>query len=358
MAGSVNRRIFYAVQRVDLAADGSSSYTAVHGLTSVGVNTKINLEQVFEMGQLSLYENSELVPDIEVTLEKVLDGWPLIYHLCTINAASASLVGRSTVRTIMNLTIYPDVDSNASGTGELSQCTVSGLFVSNVSYEVPTDGPSKESVTLVGNNKTWSTTSFNAIANVFNGNDAPFQSGVVNRRQHVIFNNAAAGTGTTFNGFYTQLPTDIPGISSSGTNDPGTLGLGFSAHIQSVKTNAALGRDQLLELGRRGPYFRYANFPVEVRTDYQVVALQGDMFSATEAGTLAGGANVTNQTLTLKMQEGTYVWMGTKNRLTSIDYGGANAQNRGGNATMTFSYQTFNDFSVLHPQDPMGFTTV
>jgi len=41
--------------------------------------------------------------------------------------------------------------------------------------------------------------------------------------------------------------------------------------------------------------------------------------------------------------------LGTKNKLASVNYGGGDAG--GGNVTVTYSYTTFNDFTVMHPHD-------
>ena len=83
-----NKRVFWAIFAAGLAGDGETTFTEIHGLQSVGINTSFNLEQVFEIGQIAIYENVEDLPEIEVTLEKVLDGYPLIYHLATPNAVS------------------------------------------------------------------------------------------------------------------------------------------------------------------------------------------------------------------------------------------------------------------------------
>ena len=103
-----NRRIFYACQAVGIASEGSTTFTPIRGLQSVGINTTFNLEQVFEIGMISIYENIENVPDVEVTLEKVLDGYPLIYHLATEDASSRTLVGRSNAKANLGLAIYDD----------------------------------------------------------------------------------------------------------------------------------------------------------------------------------------------------------------------------------------------------------
>ena len=84
---TANDRIFYACQAVSiqpLTSPNASVGYMVHGLQSVGVTTNFNLEQAFELGQIEIYENIEGTPDVEITLEKVLDGYPLVYHLATV----------------------------------------------------------------------------------------------------------------------------------------------------------------------------------------------------------------------------------------------------------------------------------
>jgi hypothetical protein len=102
-----NNRIIYATQGVavgDIGAtsiidsypgggagstiNGDGNVMIAHGLQSIGVTTNFNLEQIFELGQLSLYENFEEIPEIEVTFEKVLDGYSLIYHCGTVDATN------------------------------------------------------------------------------------------------------------------------------------------------------------------------------------------------------------------------------------------------------------------------------
>lgn len=353
------------MQSAYLGIDGAASnaattnWSAIHGLQTLGMNTRFNLSQVFEIGQLSLYENYEDVPDIEVTAEKVLDGFPLMYHLATNNATASTLVGRVQPKCAMLVQLYPDTDLAATGNA-VSQVFATGIYVQQMTYRAVIEGPATEAITFVGNNKVWAPGAplvFNSPQNPY-GSDLPFLSGFVNRRQHVVFNGSqvpatilASFPPTGFAQQCTLLPLDIPGVSTSGTNDLNADG-SYNVHLRTISHSVNLGRDQLLELGRRGPYFRYVNFPVEVRSEYELIAINGDLVNALENGAQAGGQNVATQILALKMQEGTYVNCGTKNKLTSITYGGANANTRGGNATMTFSYLTFNDFTVLHPQDP------
>ena len=59
-----NNRVFYAIQQFSLTPDGevvsngvSTNTVVLHGIQSVGITTTFNLEQVFELGQLAIYEN-------------------------------------------------------------------------------------------------------------------------------------------------------------------------------------------------------------------------------------------------------------------------------------------------------------
>lgn len=337
-----NKRIFYAVEQVGIAECGTNTFTSVHGLQQASINTRFTLEQVFEKGQIEIYELYEALPDVEVTLEKVLDGYPLIYHLATPAAVSPSLSGRSNARATIGLSVYSDVQDAASGT-PLAQCTVSGVYVSSLGYNFQVNGPFTEQVTLVGNNKVWNNT-FSATA--FNNADEPLAiagSGGVQQREDFIMGEQS--------GVVSRLPQDIPGVSTSGYVPYNTTTQAFNVSLQSVRVQTNLGREQLLQLGKRGPFHRYATFPVEVRTDFEVLSTEGDKVSALEDSV----ANLTNRTIYLVCREGTKLDLGSKNKLSSVTYGGANAGQNGGNATATYSYQNFNKLDVLHPQDPAGF---
>jgi hypothetical protein len=338
-----NKRIFYAVYQMGFSKLGENNFTSAHGVQTVGVNTKFNLEQIFEVGQISIYQQVENIPDIEITCSKVLDGYPLLYHLATKGAASASLSGRSNIKSTVGLSIYSDSQDSASGT-PISQCYISGVFVSALNYTFPVDGNFTEELTLIGNNKIW-TKSFTATA--FNNTDSPlaYASGLggVQRRQDLIYYPLTAG------GRFTILPLDIPGITSSGTNELQSDG-NYAAHLQSIRVQSNLNRTALLELGRRGPYHRYVPFPVEVTCDIEVLDINGDQVQALENAL----ANLTQQQITICSRDGTYIDLGVKNKLDSVNWGGATAQQGGGNATATYAYRTFNDLTVTHPQDPSG----
>jgi hypothetical protein len=341
-----NNRIFYAIQQIALAPLGSTTYTsshALHGIQSVGVNTNFRLEQIFELGQIELYENIENIPDIEVSVEKVLDGYPLVYHHATRGAASATLTGRSTAKVQLAMSIFADVQDAASGT-PISEMECSGIYVSRFGYRFPVDGPFTESVTLVGNEKIWRSSSFR-FSGAFTNADTPLAisgSGGVNRREDLLYHPLASGNR------YTILPGDIDGVSASGTNNQTVAGA-FDAHIQNISVDVDLRREELFELGRRVAYFRFVNFPVEVTSEFETISHRGDFVQATEAGILSDGNNLTDRTIRIVAREGTVVDLGTKNKLQSVTQDGGDAS--GGNVTVRYSYSNFNSCTVQHPND-------
>ena len=358
-----NNRIFYAIQALgfaehDVVIPGTGSYQpsgfrTAHGVQSVGLTTTFNLEQVFELGQLELYENIEGIPDIEVTAQKVLDGYPLLYHLATPGATAASLVGRSTARCYAAINIYPDTFDNASGV-PLQSVGMSGMYVSALTYTLNVDGNSTEDVTLVGNNKEWIASGLTAFQpSVFDGSDEPLSitaSGGVARRENILMGSGCtmsdAGVITGVSG--SIWPTEIDGIDANGWNLQS--GDAYSAHLQTVTITTDLGRDELFELGRRGPYHRFVTFPTEVTCSIDTTASEGDLIDA--MADPVGGTNLTDQKIFVWVEEGTQINLGAKNKLASVTYGGGDAG--GGNVVVTYQYSNFNSLSITHPQDPAG----
>ena len=129
-----------------------------------------------------------------------------------------------------------------------------------------------------------------------------------------------------------------------------------AAHLSSVSVSTDLGREELFELGTRQPYARVVTFPIEVTCDIEMISLSGDMVNAFADGCGSNDPctgivdNLSNQVIRVATCEGTRIYLGTKNKLASVNYGGGDAG--GGNVTVTYSYTNFNDMTVMHPQDP------
>ena len=368
---SISNRIFYACQSLGfaehdvvcpigsggcgVAGSGThpSGFVTAHGVQSVGLTTTFNLEQVFELGQLELYENVEGIPDIELTAQKVLDGYPLLYHLATPGATSATLVGRSNERCFAALNIYPDTFDNASGT-PLQSVGMSGMYVSALTYTLNVESSSTEDVTLVGNNKEWVASGLTHFApSVFDGSDEPLSitaSGGVAQRENILMGSGCsmsdAGVITGVSG--SIWPTEIDGIDANGHNL--VSGGAYSAHLQTVTISTDLGREELLELGRRGPYHRFVSFPTEVTCVIDTTSSEGDLIDA--LADPVGGSNLSNQKIFIWVEEGTRINLGTKNKLASVSYGGGDAG--GGNVVVSLNFSNFNSLIVQHASDPAG----
>lgn len=356
-----NNRIFYACHAVAIApcftAHSNENTNIVHGVQSVGITTNFNLEQAFELGQIQIYENIEGTPDVEVTLEKVLDGYPLIYHLSTPTADVNSLVGRSTERCCVSLGVFPEEKDSIKDAAPV-EVYMSGMYLSSISYSFPTDGNCTESVTLVGNNKEWLSGSNKLMTSATSeeiptdattgaGEDVPASAdqGGIQRREDVIIESSI-------------LPKSIYGVAQNdndGNAYDATAGTP-KVHVQSISISTDLGREDINELGRRSPYYRSPNFPTEVSAEFEVIAISGDFVSAYEDGnpdydgSANAGNNTAEETIKIALRDGSTFSLGTKNRLSSVSYGGGDAG--GGNATITYSYTTFNDLTVVHPEDP------
>ena len=376
-----NKRIFYAAHQVSISADNAGvamgTALAARGVQSVGISTNFNLEQVFELGKLSLYENVEEIPDVEISVSKVLDGRPLLFHMATqgTDTVTPDLIGRSNTKCQVGLGIFTDTDLATSGETSVAAMVASGMFVSSVGYNFGLDGTSTEDVSLVGNNKAWTESpnygdDFGAgfsgyIANIavnrgYGEDDTPISTATgVSRRQDIQFdidstvsldaNEAVADPDATI------LPPEVFGITTSGTNELAADGT-YKCHVAALSVSADLGREAINELGRRSPYHRTIAFPVEITTEIEVTSHSGDMGSAIEEGIYKAanaceeGRNLTDRTIRIATCEGTRLYMGLKNKLASVNYGGGDTG--GGNVSVTYSFTTFNDLTVLHPQDP------
>lgn len=362
-------------QEINIVHSDINYGEVIHGLQSVGITTNFNLEQVFELGQIEIYENIEGIPDVEVTLEKNIDGYPLMYHMASTGVTSTSasgLLARSKQQCDVRLGIFGEEFDNVasaednSGDAEV-EVYMSGMYISSVGYTFPVDGSFTESLTLVGNNKEWLTGANSEITNLavsdFDGNDTPLAlaagSGGIQRREDLLLE-------------YSILPVGIDGVNGTGVGnayrpnsgpvgDPSTMTFtelakfkesGLAVHVQNVSINTDFSREDVFELGRKNPYYRPATFPVEVTCEIEAVTTSGDFITALENGdpalnsTPASGTNTSEENIHFVLRGGYSFDLGKKNRLSSVSYGGGDAT--GGNVSCSYSYTNFNDLDVKY----------
>jgi len=338
-----NNRIHYGVTAVGMAATGETLFRAVSGVQSVGIDTSFDIEQVYQLGQLAIYQNVENIPNVELTLERVMDGSALAQHLATpITGNGVELISRySNQRCDVAVNFYRDILSNASGGANgVHQCFMSGMYVSSIGFNFGVEGNFTETVSLVGNSKNWINTPTRFLPNFGTYTSPP--TGFLARRQHIIFGTGASTTDSSLS----YLPKSIPGIDTSGWNRLDGTGLGgislngYAAHIQSIQVSADLGRTELFELGKRGPYHRYLDFPIEVTCAIEVIDTQGDSIIAQTEGT----TNTTDERIYLVTSDGVIVDLGQKNRLTSVSSSGGDTG--GGNRSVTYNFVNYNDLTV------------
>lgn len=341
----VQNRIHFACNAVGIKKDGDTGdYTPIHGAQTLGLSTVFNNERYFELGQSEIYQNIEDVPDISITINKFLDGHPLVYLLATEDAPSATLLGRQNEKSIVAWSVVDDTFDSVSGT-PLTTFESSGCYVSSLNYTFGVDGPFTEDITLVSNQCFWSpggTTLYGSAfdGTIFDNTDTPLnitESGGIQTRQRMIFNGQAN---------ITLLPRDINGITTSGTNELRSDGF-QTVHVQNITIGAELGRENALELGKKAPYFRAMTLPVDIDCTIEVNSVSGNYISATEAGVYGNGNNSRDEAIKIVIQDGTIFDLGSRNKLQNVDYGGGGTD--GSFGTDTYTYQGANNLTITMP---------
>ena len=284
------------------------------GVQSASFGTTFNLEDVFQLGQLDSYENVEGIPEIEVSAERVLDGTKPFYLMTTDFDFSDLKGSTANYRADVALNVYPDTQDSAQGTAD-STVVASGMFLSSWSVTMPTDGNFTESVTLVGNDKTW-------------GGQEGIPSGLFGASD--AFDARVVGSGVQrsedFDKVGSTLPADVPTFD----------------HIQSAEVSVDIGREEIFELGLKTPFFRAVTFPVTVTTTFETISDKGDLVDARGDGS----DNLVDRQIILKTKGGLSVDVGSKNKLSSVTFEGFDAG--GGNGTVTLEYQNSNSLTITH----------
>lgn len=345
-------RINYALQKIGVRPVAITSFTTLHGLQSCSDSANSNNDYTMELGQVDTYATTENRPDISITLEKVFDGYPLIYHAATADksgVAQYALNTRTASPCILALGLYNDVtDTNASGV-PTSTAIFSGLYIDSLDYNLNLDSPYTESITFKGSDRAW-TTGTDYFDYDFDGLDAPQNaySSVLSRQNFLM--------GDT--GDFSTFPLDLPGIDASGHNiDSGTK---YGASLGNVRISTSLGRTDIMEQGRKGAYYQYGNFPnVDVTCSFEIVTVEGDGVDME-----ADARNLTNQRINLIVGDETIAGpehmiqfdLGVKNQISNIENSGGDTS--GGNKTTTFTYTTRNTLNVYSEDDPAGHTTI
>ena len=326
----------------------TSDWEVPRGVQSVGITTTFNLEQVFQQGQLNLYENIEDRPDIEMTVSRVLDGTHPLYLMASDDGnTTVSTTGAATAANLFTtgrslnlrnahhqidlaLLLYPDesvlaTGGSGGGTPE-ARVMCSGMFLSSISYTFPVDGTATEDVTFVGNNKAWDTTG--------TGGSALSSAGFWPSANLITAEEDATDTLPVASGVTRREDIDLARcVLPSEVNDQG--------QIQNITVSVDLGRDELFSLGTKDAFHRVISFPVEVTCSIETITSRGDQKDA-----IAAIDNLSNEQIKIFTKQGLVVDLGLKNKMSSVDFTGGDTG--GGEVTCTYNYSNFNDFTVTH----------
>ena len=309
-----NKRVFYASQGVSVGQTGAGTSETVTGAQSVTMNTNFNLEQVFQLGRLAVYDNVVGDPTVEVSITKVLDGGPLLYNLAV---GSGSLVATSSKESSINFVVGKDTEeevgavANSAGPGITSSIACNPIYLQSLSYNFAVDGDFTEEVTFVGLSKAVGTGTISSPSGGFTNRQT------VLRRQN-------------FNQIGSSLPSQVSG-----------------QNVQSVSISADLGRESMYKLGRFKEFHRYVNFPLEISLDIEVIAQGLDTEAIDIPDVSCSGLNLPKEDVTIALCDsdgtGTYNFSLGDATLTSVAFGGGDTG--GGNSTLTFSYVVYNTFT-------------
>lgn len=359
-----NKRVFYAceavgISKVDPITGVSGPLEFVHGVQSVGMSTNFNLEAIFELGQTAPYDQVETNPEIEFTIEKVIDGYPFIYHMATSGATSDNLEARLKQRCDVAMAIGSDENLAISGGPGLPSVEIymSGMYINDLNYTFSADGNATESVTLTGNNKAWNAvnpfddplagmkagpmtgwiaSAVNTItrsispARTFN-EDYPIGSGGIVRRDDVVMESSI-------------MPISIFGVNGTGVgNNWDNTAKRPRAHITNITIGMGdAGREDIYELGSKEPYYKSAAGSKEITAEFEVATVSGDFL-----GIYTKRDTSPPQRIKIVLANGATFDLGASNKVTAVSYGGGEAG--GGNLTITYSFTTQNDLTITEP---------
>ena len=341
-------RIFYGSQvaQIKPATTGwyYGSWYQPLGVQSVGMNTAFDTQQTFQLGALDLYNMSENVPNVEVTVSKLLDGTAPLYLMSMggrSGIAGANCSSFSTPTELLNkglgglannsidfqLGIYDGITTSSTGTTD-EYVLCKRMYVSRLNYTFPVDGNGTEELSFVGNNKEWSKNGLGGTMTGYSFDTGTLKASKLARRQFIDISTSVLPTGS------------------------GGMPTGVDTHLQNITISANLGRENINELGAFAPRTRYATFPIEVTSEFQVVATVGDYVDAKDFLADSGCSVYYKNLQMLPIQinicgatgdsSSLSIFLGSGNQLTSVNYTGGDTT--GGNATVSYSFRNYNDF--------------
>lgn len=367
MASKKNTRVFYASHDVSIKNTSNDpveeTYTAylaivgdgvIQGAQSVSLDTNFGGEdQLFQLGRLEAYDSTLTAPEVEMSLTKSLDGWPLIWHHQAGSFTEATLLNQVGAKSTVRLTVGNDTDEyiGKSAINADNECEggatieMTGCFLTGFNYTFG-DGVFSEEITLLGNSKTVIET--NNIAPKF----APLAD-------TKYWDNSNIGAGNVLSRQnFKQSESILPSLIAE-------------EKISSITVSADLSSEPLYQLGSFYAVDRDSPLPVNITVNFDVIADTHDCVAVSVQNALAECASPTGLTgkepiyLEFCNSAGTAVYgfdfrahsSGNTTptaKLNSVSYSGGDTG--GGNVTITYSYIVSNILDIEY-YDPAALGT-
>ena len=285
-------RVYFASH--GLAING----TGVAGAQSVGISMTFNNLQAFQLGTLSIYDNIVTDGEVTVSATKNLDGNSLMFP--------GGNVGDYGTTTFDILVASSDDEEGLDGTGQTAT-EVTGAFLSSLGYTFPVDTWATEEISFVGDNKSVATGTISTLSPT---------TGTAAFRHHYSWS-----------------------------------GVHANENVTNISINTDFAREALFKLGQFNPYYRFANFPIEITVEFTYTNTGIDETVLNLEGESCTGSAFSKTDITVDVCQapsGTaarYSFTASGCVLSSINQEGGGTD--GGNATTTVSYTTYNDLLVV-----------
>lgn len=316
-----NKRIFYALQQVEIASDTSATaasinYTTLKGVQSVGLSSTTNIESFSAFGST---EATSILQDLdlEITLENGLgDSWQNSLYGLGVNGSNVwdfSSFNFDTPRSV-RLT-YKVSDS------EIQTITLDTILAS-YSIQMGTDGPATESVTF-NNAGTAVFAKTSAVAGALPSQTSAKLCDVITRP------------------FFTALKTTkYDDCCSTSTNAPAEY-----SNVISFSAGFDLSNEKVSVLGQSLPIGKFSSFPSETSAEVEThVDPSGSI------GNLNSGS-VTGNSLDDVCYDIAIQMPGNEFGMESMRWAGSSRSGGdvgGGNVTVSDSYTGYNTFKYTY----------
>lgn len=355
MASKKNQRVFYASHDVQLlntnnlgSIEGAFVTTlsggVIQGAQSVGLDTNFGgSDQLFQLGRLEAYDSTLTAPEVQMTISKSLDGWPLIWHHLIGTFEPATLLDMVNAKATARLTVGNDTDEfmqqNAIHAGNKCEggatIEMTGCYLTSFNYTFG-DGVFSEEITIQGASK--SITDTNNLAPKY----APLgdtqywtsggQGGNVLSRQNFL-----------------QSSSTLPSLIAD-------------EKISQITISGDLGGEQLFQLGSFYAVDRQSPLPVNITVQFDVIADSHDCVgvaieSVAECASPTGLTGKEPIDLLFCNSDGSAVydfdfrsWENNTAKptakLDSVSYSGGDTG--GGNVTITYTYIVANILDIMY----------